>query len=404
MQGLYGHTAIRSTRRHTEATQMPGLLCCLSRSALNSRLIVRRSTTLTTQLSQISIEKRIWVGRWLMGCGGLAASTVVIGGLTRLTNSGLSMVDWHLFKEFPPFSEQQWKKEFEKYKKYPEFKLANSRMTLSEFKRIWYYEYIHRSLGRITGLAFFIPATFFWAKRWLIPAMKKRVIFLGGLVLAQGLVGWWMVKSGLEMETALKYNDPRVSHYRLATHLGLAFTFYSLLMWNAFSHLRGPQVVSTKNVQSLKLLRSLGHSSKGLIFLTAISGAFVAGIDAGLIYNSYPKMGDRWIPSDILALSPTWKNFLENPTTTQFDHRTLGHITYATVVATWLAARKSNVPLPIKRATSIVLLTCTCQLLLGITTLLSNVKTEYASSHQAGALITLTTALWLTHNLKYLRK
>lgn len=387
---------------------MSRFLCCLSRSpAFSAKLNFRQSghyAAYTEQLAQSPGKHRVWVGRWLMTCSGLAASTVILGGMTRLTKSGLSMVDWHLFKEFPPSNHQAWLKEFQKYQQFPEFQLANSHMTLSEFKRIWWYEYIHRSLGRVTGLVFFIPAAFFWSKQWLIPAMKKRVVFLGALVLAQGLVGWWMVKSGLEMETASKYNDPRVSHYRLATHLGLAFTFYSVLIWNAFSHLRGPQEVNPAAAKSFKLLRSLAHSSKALIFLTAISGAFVAGIDAGLIYNSYPKMGERWIPSDILALSPTWQNFVENPTTTQFDHRLLGHITYATVLATWFLARKKSVPLPIYRASSILALACTCQVLFGISTLLTSVQKELAISHQTGALLTLTTALWLTHNLKYLRK
>ena len=384
--------------------RMATILSCVSRSSITSRLIVRRSSTLFSQISEAPAHHRKWVGRWLVACSGMAASTVVLGGLTRLTKSGLSMVDWHLFKELPPSSHEQWLAEFEKYKQFPEFQLANSHISLSEFKRIWYYEYIHRSLGRTTGLLYFIPATFFWTQKWLVPAMKKRVVFLGALVVAQGLVGWWMVKSGLQMEIASQYNEPRVSHYRLATHLGLAFTFYSFLMWNAFSHLRGPQEIASTVSKSLKLLRPLGHTSKGLIFLTAVSGAFVAGIDAGLIYNSYPKMGDRWIPSDLLAMTPTWKNFLENPTATQFDHRLLGHITYATVLATWLAARRKSVPVPIQRATTLLLVACTMQVVFGISTLLSNVQTHLASSHQTGALISLTTALWLTHNLKYLKR
>lgn len=206
-------------------------------------------------------------------------------------------------------------------------------MTLEEFKRIWWMEYIHRMWGRLIGLTFILPATYFWTRGMFKPGMKVRVLALGGLIGLQGLMGWYMVKSGLEDRFNEPSDVPRVSQYRLASHLGLALAIYSGFLYNALNHLLpastmpldwfGQKKLSHLHSHSLVKLKRLVHSTKGLIFLTAISGAFVAGLDAGLIYNSFPMMADRWIPDDIMKFSPFLRNFTENPTTVQFDHRLL---------------------------------------------------------------------------------
>lgn len=203
-------------------------------------------------------------------------------------------------------------------------------MTLDEFKRIWWMEYLHRTWGRLIGAVFIIPATYFWYKGMLKRGMKIRVAVLGSLIGLQGLMGWYMVKSGLEDRFIEPSDVPRVSQYRLAAHLGLALLLYTGFLYNALDLLIPAEKLTanfsdtTSNaLRALKRFKGLIYSTKGLVFVTALSGAFVAGMDAGLIYNTFPKMADKWIPDDILGISPVLRNFTENPTTVQFDHRIL---------------------------------------------------------------------------------
>lgn len=191
-------------------------------------------------------------------------------------------------------------------------------------------EYLHRMWGRLIGAVFIIPATYFWFNGMFRRGMKVRVVILGSLIGLQGLMGWYMVKSGLEDRFTEPSDVPRVSQYRLAVHLGLALLLYTGFLYNALDHLIPAQKVAIDSgkaaidaMKPLKRFKRLMHSTKGLVFFTALSGAFVAGMDAGLIYNTFPKMADKWIPDDILAISPVLKNFTENPTTVQFDHRIL---------------------------------------------------------------------------------
>ncbi|KAI1278003.1 Cytochrome c oxidase assembly protein COX15 -like protein [Halotydeus destructor] len=383
-------------------TRVP--LLKLSNDAIALRTLPSRpSATLSKDIAvNLPDSVRKAIGYWLLTCSGFAFSTVVLGGITRLTKSGLSMVDWHLFKEAPPMSREQWEAEFEKYKQFPEFKLKNLDMSLGEFKAIWYMEYMHRSFGRFTGIVFTVPAVVFWARNYFVQSMKKRVLAFGSLILCQGLLGWYMVKSGLEEETAKRYgNDPKVSHYRLAAHLGTAFVLYSLLLWSAFSHLLPPTKVAV--TPQMVTFRRLAHGSKALLFFTALSGAFVAGLDAGLIYNTFPKMGNSYVPSEIFDLSPAWKNFAENPTMTQFQHRTLGISTFTLSTITWLYSRKLPLTPRMRLAANVFYAAIMFQVALGISTLLSGVNKPLASTHQAGALTALSTAIWLTHELKLVK-
>ncbi|KAH1005863.1 hypothetical protein HUJ04_006771 [Dendroctonus ponderosae] len=347
------------------------------------------------------------VGYWLLACSGMVFVAVVLGGVTRLTESGLSMVTWKLLGEKMPRTDQEWETEFAKYQQYPEFKLKNREMTLSEFKFIWHMEYGHRQWGRLIGAAFLIPAVYFWSKGKLTPGMKKRVLIFGSLIGAQGLLGWYMVKSGLEDRFHGESDVPRVSQYRLASHLGLAFVLYTLLLWSAFDHIIPAETITISKAAVLKAsrkFRMLAHTTKGMVFLTAISGAFVAGLDAGLVYNSFPKMADKWIPDDIMAYTPKLTNFTENPTTVQFDHRILGTSTLALITALWWLSRKRVLPKRAYIAASTLAVVGYLQVALGITTLLTYVPVPVAASHQSGSLLLLSTALWLTHELKKLPK
>uniref|UniRef100_A0A8B9ZBW8 Cytochrome c oxidase assembly protein COX15-like protein n=1 Tax=Anas platyrhynchos TaxID=8839 RepID=A0A8B9ZBW8_ANAPL len=307
-----------------------------------------------------------------------------VGNVT-LTESGLSMVDWHLVKEMkPPRTQQEWEAEFRKYQQFPEFKILNHDMTLTEFKFIWYMEYSHRMWGRVVGLAYILPAAYFWRKGWLSRPMKGCVLALCGLVCFQGLLGWYMVKSGLE-EKPDSYDIPRVSQYRLA----------------AASRLRAGSVLC-QSVDGALSAAATTPGTRGLVLCSGIAGAFVAGLDAGLVYNSFPKMGERWIPDDLLAFSPTLRNIFENPTTVQFDHRILGTATVTAITALYLFSRK--IPLPSQDQDRQWLPYWLWLVGLGISTLLLYVPTPLAATHQSGSLALLSVALWLMAELRRLPK
>lgn len=331
-----------------------------------------------------------------MGCCGTVFATVVLGGVTRLTESGLSIVEWNPIKGIaPPRTDEDWIHEFDLYKKYPEFKYCNQQMSIEDFKKIWYMEYAHRIAGRVVGLAFVIPAGIFWAKGWIRPVFKKWILACGSLIGFQGALGWYMVKSGMDHDPQGAH-VPRVSQYRLAAHLTSAFILYGGMFHLALKHLIAPTSLFPIN----KGLRGFGVGVSHLIYLTAISGAFVAGLDAGLIYNSFPKMGDHWIPPEYASMEPTYKNFFENQATVQFNHRVLGTTTFSSVIALWFAAKPANLPPRAKLAANLMLAVAIAQVTLGISTLLYFVPTELAASHQAGSLTLLTMALWFVAELK----
>ncbi|CAK1555063.1 unnamed protein product [Leptosia nina] len=344
------------------------------------------------------------VGYWLLGCSGMVFTAVLLGGVTRLTESGLSMVTWKLLGEKLPRSEEEWQKEFETYQQFPEYKYKNMHITLSEFKWIWWMEFAHRTWGRAIGAAVFLPATFFWLRGYLDKSMKVRVATYCILVGAQGLMGWYMVKSGLEDRFQGPSDVPRVSQYRLASHLGLAFILYTGLLGGALRVLRPIPVKAVyQRVRELGRVTATAHFVKAMAFITALSGAFVAGLDAGLVYNSFPKMGDTWIPEDILAMSPTLRNFTENPTTVQFDHRVLGTSTVLAASALWLMARRAPLSPAAARAAQAVAAMAWLQVSLGVATLLHYVPTPLAATHQSGSLVLLSLAVWLTHEIKLLK-
>eukprot|EP00051_Salpingoeca_urceolata_P016795 m.225104 g.225104 ORF g.225104 m.225104 type:complete len:456 (-) comp18783_c1_seq1:128-1495(-) len=342
------------------------------------------------------------VGWWLVGCAAMSFGAVVLGGVTRLTESGLSMVQWHPVKGVkPPSTHEEWLEEFELYKQFPEYKYSGG-MTLAEFKRIWYMEYAHRMWGRSIGVAFLLPGAYFAARGRIQPRFRVPVLVLGCLLGFQGVLGWYMVKSGLEHDPQGKH-VPRVSHYRLAAHLGSALLLYSGFLWTGLTHLL-PSPTSTSGAASLGRFRLASRGMVALVFFTALSGAFVAGMDAGLVYNSFPMMGDRWIPEDMWRLKPWWLNFLENDTTVQFDHRVLGVTTVSAVTALWALARPAPLHPRARMAVNALFVMAYAQVALGISTLLWFVPTPLAATHQAGSVTLLSFALWLAHELRHVPK
>lgn len=329
------------------------------------------------------------VATWLLCCCALVFLMVILGGVTRLTGSGLSMVDWRpLMGVLPPLSDTEWRTTFEMYQQSPEFQKLNSHMDVNDFKGIFWLEYLHRLLGRTIGLVFLLPFLVFVSKGHIGKRdwPKYTLMFvLGGL---QGLLGWYMVKSGL-------IDNPHVSQYRLTAHLVAAFLIYSYMFWVALSLLY-PGSGGGRHPWFGKTM-----ALTGMISLTVISGGFVAGLKAGKIYNTFPMMGDNWLPPGLFALEPVGRNFFENMTTVQFDHRVLAISTFALVVAYWLSARKADLPARTKRAANALLHTTILQLGLGVATLLLSVPLFLAASHQAVAMLLFTVALYVVHSLRY---
>lgn len=353
---------------------------------------------------------------WLLGVAGLVAGMVTVGGVTRLTRSGLSMTDWKLSGSLPPMSTAEWEVEFNRYKQFPEWKQRQS-MTLDEFKYIYFWEYGHRMMGRVIGLAFAVPGLYF-AARGIIPRhLYPRMALLFSLGGGQGLIGWWMVKSGLEMDPQQK-KEIRVSPYRLATHLSMAFTTYVALLFTAFDLLNPKELrvetalkMTTECTKYMKKMRRFAIFNTALVATTVLSGAFVAGNDAGNAFNSFPKMGDEWIPREIyedLSLTPLWRKLFEDTATVQFDHRVLALSTMTSILlmftsmrrrargAFWAALPRSSQILFHSMAGMVVV-----QVGLGISTLLMYVPIPLAAAHQAGSLVLLTFSTGLVHSLGF---
>ncbi len=321
---------------------------------------------------------------------------VVIGGVTRLTGSGLSMVEWKPVTGFiPPFTQSDWQTLFDSYRQYPEFLKVNRGMDLAGFKGIFWLEFIHRVLGRLIGLAFLLPFLFFLIRGMIPKNLTPKLIvmfILGGL---QGLLGWYMVKSGL-------VNDPHVSQYRLTAHLMLAVAIYCYILWIALDLIADEKPVTGFTTDILKLP---GKTLMLLIFVivTMVSGGFVAGLKAGLIYNTFPLMGDSLIAPGVYAMQPWYQAMLEDAITVQFNHRLLALTTFFLIIAVYLYQLRLSLPSRTKMLFNFVLIASVLQVSLGISTLLLRVPVAIAASHQAVALVLLTTLILLLHHLKNIK-
>ena len=337
-------------------------------------------------IRHVANERRM--AAWLFLCAAMVFVMVVLGGTTRLSNAGLSIVEWQpLIGALPPMSEAEWEKTFAKYRSFPEYQKRNAGMTLAEFKPIFWLEYFHRLWGRIIGVVFIVPFLYFWfrggIRKGLVPKLLG-IFLLGGL---QGWLGWYMVESGL-------VDRPDVSPYRLAAHLGLALLIFALLFRLGLRLFHPPEVSG-----SAKLFRGSVRGMLALVFLTAIAGAFVAGTDAGFAYNTFPRMGEGFVPKDYWALEPAWRNFFENIPSVQFNHRLLGITTFLGIGTLWLASWKTTLS---ERACSVLSLlfgVAILQASLGIATLLLVVPLPLGVAHQAGAVLLFACTLWMDYEI-----
>jgi len=335
------------------------------------------------------LEQNRAVATWLLVCCGLVFAMVVLGGFTRLTGSGLSMVDWRpLMGVLPPMSDAEWQRVFELYQQSPEFQKVNSHMGVSAFKDIFWLEYLHRLLGRTIGIVFLIPFAVFVVKGYIQKQEWPKYLLMFALGGLQGLLGWYMVKSGL-------IDVPHVSQYRLTAHLVAAFLIYAYMFWVAMSLLFP---VPEKTVKHRWYGKTF--SLTVLLSVTIISGGFVAGLKAGKIYNTFPRMGDYWFPPGLTALDPFWRNLFDNMTTVQFDHRWLATLTFFTIVIYWFKARKADLPERARPAVNALLHTAVLQVALGISALLLAVPVVLGAAHQAVAMLLFTVALYLVHTLR----
>ncbi|KAJ7179419.1 electron transfer protein 1 [Mycena filopes] len=386
------------------------------------------ATTMGTE--PIEPPPALAVGMWLMISSVLVLAVVVVGGITRLTESGLSITEWRpITGIMPPMSPEAWEEEFSKYKGTPEFKMLNHSSSLDDFKRIYYMEWSHRILGRLIGVVFVVPLAYFTVTKKISTPLALKLGGLGLLIGAQGALGWYMVQSGLEaslLETPGAV--PRVSHYRLAAHLTLAFALYTGMFSTGMAILKDRRFTRTGLAGGLpinsftaamknpivKRFKFYSLALTGLVLLTALSGVFVAGLDAGLVYNEWPLMGGRLAPPTDELFSPAyaknedksdlWWNIFENPTTVQFDHRVLATTTYGGIAllfaqtfrSTW---RTTLPPLAITGVRAAFAM-ANVQVLLGISTLLYLVPVPLAAAHQAGSVLLLSAMLQLLAGLR----
>ena len=318
---------------------------------------------------------------WLILLFLLVVSMITVGGLTRLTDSGLSITEWRpISGALPPLSEQDWSEEFEKYKQIPEYQLQNKGMSLQSFKVIYWWEWGHRQLGRVVGLVWAIGFVFFYFTKKIPTGWTPKLLFLGALGGTQGAIGWWMVSSGLS-GTMLD-----VASYRLATHLGLAFVILGFIAWFLF-HLseRESDLIQRRRSREGRL-HSLSTGLLHFTFLQILIGALVAGIDAGRNYIDWPLMAGEFFPSDSFLLNPWWRNFFEDDGLVQFMHRIAGYGVFILGIIAWRRSRSSGNAM-VRFAFNSVLAMMSLQMVLGITTVLYAAPWHIAIVHQLGAVV-----------------
>jgi cytochrome c oxidase assembly protein subunit 15 len=335
------------------------------------------------------------VAVWLFCCCAMIFAMVVLGGITRLTQSGLSITKWQpVIGIIPPLSHAEWETEFARYKAIPQYDAIHYGMTLAQFKWIFFWEYLHRLWGRLIGLVFALPFLYFLVRRRL---PKRLVPQLSGILLlggAQGLLGWYMVESGLAHRI-------EVSQYRLVAHLALALLIYAAILWVALGIVR-PGIVPRAAVRQAPGpgWRRAAEAVLVLVAMTIAAGGFTAGLRAGFVYNTFPLMDGRLVPAGYARLHPFYLNWFANVAAVQFDHRLLAITTLASILCLWAAGLRARLPASARRALWALLAVVLVQVSLGISTLLLVVPTALAVTHQAGAVLLLTVALVFRHTLR----
>ena len=320
---------------------------------------------------------------------------VVIGGITRLTKSGLSIVEWDLVMgAIPPLNHEEWLVMFNKYKQFPEFQKLHYHFTLSDFKSIFWWEYLHRLIGRIIGIVFIVPFIYFWVKGRISRSLMPKLLIIFALGAFQGFLGWYMVKSGL-------VDKPYVSHYRLAIHLVAAFTTFAYTFWVALTEIYKNQKVA---ITIQPVLKKLTVAFLVVLAVQIIYGAFVAGLKAGYVYTTWPKMGDYWIAEGVTAMQPWYLNFLEGLAGVQFLHRYIAYILVVLAAVIWFRARKLDLAKSQRSGVNLLVGMVLLQVLLGIFTLIWSVPLSLGVIHQAGAFILLAFNLFLLHRVSFQTK
>ena len=328
---------------------------------------------------------------WLIVTAAMILALVVIGGVTRLTESGLSITQWQpVDGVLPPLDEAAWQAQFDSYKQIPEYAQVHFGMTLGEFKQIFFWEYLHRLWARLIGLVALLPLLVFLGTGRIRWAEFLRYFAVPVLVGLQGALGWYMVKSGLSVRTS-------VSQYLLTAHLGLATLIYGYVVWLAASRWPGARVPLSAEVSRW---RRPAHGVVVLVFITLLAGGFMAGLKAGLTYNTFPLMDGKLVPDGYFTLSPWWLNPFENITAVQFDHRCLAIATLLAIAGFWAAARRPTLPVRVRLPLDLMLAAAVLQVSLGISTLLLVVPIPLAAAHQAGAVLLFTCALLVLHGLR----
>lgn len=370
-----------------------GVPRCGRIARMHSSVAVPPAPNASAPANAMSPRARRRIAAWLFVCCALVFAMVVVGGITRLTHSGLSIVEWQpLVGTLPPLDDAQWQETFAKYRLTPEYLQVNAGMTLDEFKGIFWWEYFHRLLGRAIGVAFLVPLVWFALRREIPRGVAGRlaaIFVLGGL---QGAMGWYMVRSGL-------VDDPRVSQFRLTAHLGLALAIFAAMLWIGLS-LVFPERARLHSPRQRRV-RALAFVAAALVFAMALSGGFVAGIRAGFAYNTFPLMNGSLVPPEILLLTPAWRNFFYNMATVQFDHRAIAW-TLAVLVPTlwWTLRRTRGLPPRARSGGDLLLVLLAVQIGLGIATLLLVVPVPLAAAHQAGAVLVFAAALNVANALR----
>jgi heme a synthase len=325
------------------------------------------------------------IAHWLLIVAALVFAMVVIGGITRLTESGLSITRWEpVAGTIPPLDAADWQAEFDAYKATPEYIKVNRGMSLEQFKDIFFWEYVHRLLGRVIGIAFFVPMIWFAWRRAIPPGYGWRLIVLLALGGLQGAIGWWMVASGL-------IDRPDVSHIRLAIHLLAALLIFAALIWTALDL----RALARDPVVRPARMPTLAIWTLSALTLQLLFGAYVAGLDAGYAFSTWPKMGDEWFPAGAPMLTPALANLVDNPIVVQFVHRWLAFVVLALVIPLAMKAIERRQPVQAAAMLGAVL----AQILLGIATLVSGVELVIAVAHQAMAAVLLAAIIAAAHGL-----
>ncbi|MDE1152014.1 MAG: COX15/CtaA family protein [Micavibrio sp.] len=332
------------------------------------------------------------VAIWLFACAAAVFLMALIGAITRLTESGLSIVKWEpIAGALPPLNAADWAREFADYKTSPQYLKVNHGMSLDDFKHIFFWEWLHRLWGRTIGVIYFLPFLYFWQR---IPAARKPAFF-GILAIGcfQGALGWWMVASGL-------VDNPAVSHYRLAAHLMTAVFLYACLF-------RLGLVFALPKTEPAGAAGKLHGFIRACIVAVAVTmtwGAFVAGLDAGMVYNTFPMMDSHWLPPELMQHKPVWLAIFEEPASVQFTHRILALLTFCKVMALVWRSKKLDCTPRQRRLFNAAGIVALCQVALGISTLLTQVDIHLAVMHQAGAMTLLGVLVWLLHDVPALPK